>query len=145
MKPAHILLVEDNEGDILLAAEAVSEISIANTISVVKDGWQAIQFLEKKENYSAESSPDIILLDINLPKMNGLEVVRHIKTSPHLRHIPVIIFTTSASARDISQSYENYANCFITKPVEVGDFLRTIASIVTFWVSIVQLPNRINR
>ena len=144
MKPIHILLVEDNEGDILLTTEALSEGKISNMISVVKDGWEAIQFLEKKEKYQGKSSPDIILLDVNLPKMNGHEVVKHIKTSSALKHIPVIMLTTSASANDVFQSYQNQANCFITKPVEVGDFLKVIASIETFWISIVQLPNRIN-
>ena len=144
MKPIHILLVEDNEGDILLTTEALSEGKISNMISVVKDGWEAIKFLEKKEKYQGKSSPDIILLDVNLPKMNGHEVVKHIKTSSALKHIPVIMLTTSASANDVFQSYQNQANCFITKPVEVGDFLKVIASIETFWISIVQLPNRIN-
>ena len=144
MKPIHILLVEDNEGDIMLTTDALNEGKISNLISIVKDGWEAIQFLEKREKYAAESSPDIILMDVNLPKMNGHEVVKHIKTSDVLKHIPVIMLTTSASASDVSQSYENHANCFITKPVDVADFLKVIASIETFWISIVQLPNRIH-
>lgn len=143
MRPIHILLVEDNEGDILLTTEALSEGKISNTISVIRDGWEAIQFLEKKGKYFEASSPDIILLDVNLPKMNGHEVVKHIKTSDELKHIPVIMLTTSSSAKDVFQSYQNHANCFITKPVEVGDFLKVIASIESFWISIVQLPNRI--
>ena len=144
MKPVHILLVEDNEGDILLTTDALTEGKIANILSVVKDGWEAIQFLEKKGKYHNESSPDIILLDVNLPKMNGHEVVKHIKTSPALKHIPVIMLTTSASSNDVFQSYQNQANCFITKPVDVNDFLNVIASIENFWISIVQLPNNIN-
>jgi CheY-like chemotaxis protein len=143
MKPVHILLVEDNEGDILLTTEALNEGKIANIVSVVKDGWEAIQFLEKKEKYKLESLPDIILLDVNLPKMNGHEVVKYIKTSETLKHIPVIMLTTSTSPNDVFQCYQNHANCFITKPVEVGDFLKVIASVESFWISIVQLPNRI--
>jgi CheY-like chemotaxis protein len=144
MRPVHILLVEDNEGDILLTTEALSEGKIANSLSVVKDGWEAIQFLEKKGKYSGELSPDLILLDVNLPKMNGHEVVKYIKTSEKLAHIPVIMLTTSTSPNDVMLSYKNHANCFITKPVEVKDFLMVISSIESFWVSIVQLPNRIN-
>lgn len=144
IKPVHILLVEDNEGDILLTTEALNEGRISNTISVVKDGWEAIQFLERKDKYAAQASPDIILLDINLPKMNGLEVVKYIKASATLKHIPVIMLTTSAAPNDVLQSYRNLANCFITKPVDVGDFLKVISSIENFWISIVQLPHRIN-
>lgn len=144
MRPAHILLVEDNDGDILLTTEALNEGKITSTLSVVKDGWEAIQFLEKKEKYSSALSPDIILLDINLPKMNGHEVVKYIKSSDTLKHIPVIVLTTSASPNDVLQSYQNLANCFITKPVDVEDFLKVISSIENFWISIVQLPNRIN-
>ncbi|MBL7933480.1 MAG: response regulator [Bacteroidia bacterium] len=140
MKPVNILLVEDNEGDILLTTEALSEGKISNVVSVVKDGWEAIQFLEKKDRYQNALSPDIILMDVNLPKMNGHEVVRYIKSRPSLRHIPVIMLTTSASPRDIQESYQNHANCFITKPVEVRDFLHVIASIENFWISITQLP-----
>lgn len=144
MKPVHILLVEDNEGDILLTTEALSEGKISNAISVVRDGWEAIQFLEKKDNYANMDIPDIILLDVNLPKMNGFEVVKHIKSSDALKHIPVIMLTTSASPNDVLLSYQHLANCFITKPVEVNDFLHVVSSIEDFWISIVQLPNRVN-
>jgi CheY-like chemotaxis protein len=144
MKQIHILLVEDNEGDILLTTEALSEGKIVNTISVVKDGFEAIQFLEKREKYSQESTPDFILLDVNLPKVNGHEVVKHIKSNGDLKHIPVIMLTTSASPSDVLQSYQNHVNCFITKPVDIGDFLKVIASIENFWISIIQLPHRIS-
>jgi CheY-like chemotaxis protein len=142
MKSIHILLVEDNEGDILLTTEAFSEGKIANTISVAKDGWEAVQFLEKKGAYSGVASPDLIILDVNLPKMNGHEVVKHIKANPSIMHIPVIMLTTSVSPSDVMLSYQNHANCFITKPVDVTDFLKVIASIENFWISIVQLPNK---
>ena len=144
MKPVHILLVEDNEGDILLTTEALSEGKISNTISVVKDGWEATQFLEKKGKYADVSLPDLILMDVNLPKMNGHEVVKFIKTNDSLKCIPVIMLTTSTSPNDVRQSYQNLANCFITKPVDVNDFLNVISSIENFWISIVQLPNRVN-
>lgn len=144
MKPVHILLVEDNEGDILLTTEALNEGKIANIVSVVKDGWEAIQFVERKGKYRDEILPDIILLDVNLPKMNGHEVVKYMKTSESLRHIPIIMLTTSTSPSDVLQSYENHVNCFITKPIDVDDFLKVIASIESFWISIVQLPHRIN-
>lgn len=143
MKPVHILLVEDNEGDILLTTDALSEGKIHNAISVVKDGWEAMQFLEQNDNYQTSSLPDIILMDINLPKMNGHEVVKFIKASDRLKHIPVIMLTTSTSPRDVLESYQNMVNCFITKPVEVKDFLGVISSIENFWISIVQLPSRV--
>lgn len=142
MKPIHILLVEDNEGDILLTTEALNEGKIANTVSVVKDGWEAVQFLEKKEKYNAALQPDLILLDVNLPKMNGHEVVKYIKSSDALKHIPVIMLTTSSSSRDVYESYQNHANCFITKPVDVQDFLKIVSSIESFFLSIIQLPNK---
>jgi CheY-like chemotaxis protein len=142
MRPVHILLVEDNEGDILLTTEALNEGKIANTVSVVKDGWEAVQFLEKKDKYTDVNAPDIILMDVNMPKMNGHEVVKYIKSSEHLKHIPVIMLTTSTSSNDILQSYRNHVNCFITKPVDVSDFLNVISSLESFWISIVQLPNQ---
>jgi CheY-like chemotaxis protein len=140
MKPIHILLVEDNAGDILLTTETLSEGKIANTISVVKDGWEAIQYLEKKDNYIGVQSPDLIILDINLPKLNGHEVVKYIKTNSKLKTIPVIMLTTSASPNDSSKSLENRADCFITKPVDAKDFLKVIASIENFWISIIHKP-----
>ncbi len=143
MTPIHILLVEDNEGDILLTTDALKEGKVSNTISVVKDGWEAIQYLEKAGKYSNASSPDFILLDVNLPKINGHEVLNKIKENEKLRHIPVIMLTTSSSEKDIFQSYQNHANCYITKPVEVNEFLKVVASIEDFWISIVQLPRKI--
>lgn len=143
MEAINILLVEDNEGDILLTTEALTEAKIANKISVVKDGWSAVQFLEKKGEYSNEVSPDLVLLDINLPKMNGHEVLESIKSNPDIKHIPVIILTTSSAETDILLSYQKFANCYVTKPVNVNDFLRVVTSIENFWVSIVQLPGRL--
>lgn len=142
MTHIHILLVEDNAGDILLTTEALSEGKIANTISVVKDGWEAIQYLEKKENYKGVQSPDLIILDVNLPKLNGHEVVKYVKTNPALKTIPVIMLTTSTSPNDSSKSVENMADCFISKPVDAKDFLKVIASIENFWISIIHKPTK---
>lgn len=142
IKPIRILLVEDNEGDILLTTEALKEGKITNSISIVKDGWEAIQFLEKTGKYENEISPDLVLLDVNLPKMSGHEVLVRVKANDAIKQIPIIMLTTSSSEKDIMQSYKNYANCYITKPVEVSDFLDVIASIEDFWITIVQLPKK---
>lgn len=143
MHQIHILLVEDNEGDILLTTEALEEGKIVNKISVAKDGKAAIDFLEKKNGYEKATTPDLILLDVNLPKKNGHEVLQYIKNADKLKMIPVIILTTSSSEKDIMLSYKNYANCFITKPVEVDNFLQVISSIENFWISVVHLPGKI--
>lgn len=142
MKSIHILLIEDNEGDILLTKEAFEDAKILNQLSIARDGQQAIQFLEKKEPFEEVETPDLILLDVNLPKKNGHEVLQYIKGSKEFKHIPVIMLTTSVSEKDIARSYANYANCYITKPVEVEDFLNVISSVENFWIKIVQLPNK---
>ena len=144
MKSIHILLVEDNEGDIILTTEALNEGKITNKLSVVRDGWEATQFLGKKGKYSQEHSPDLILLDVSLPKMNGHEVLILIKSDEMTKHIPVIMLTTSSSEKDIYQSYKNHVNCYITKPVDAHSFLQVVASIEDFWISIVTLP-KMNR
>jgi CheY-like chemotaxis protein len=138
--PIHILLVEDNEGDILLTTEALEEGKIVNRISIARDGHEAITFLEERNLTNKKELPDLILLDVNLPKKNGHEVLQVIKHHNELKQIPVIILTTSSSESDIIKSYQNYANCFITKPVDVKEFLNVIAGIENFWISIVQLP-----
>jgi len=140
MVPIHILLVEDNEGDIFLVTEALEEGKIVNKISVTRDGREAIDFLDKKGKYEKEDLPDLILLDVNLPKKNGHEVLEYIKEKEALKQIPVIMLTTSSAEKDILMSYKNHANCFITKPVDVDNFLKVIYSIESFWISIVKLP-----
>ncbi len=142
MKPVHILLVEDNEGDIILIAEALEEGKVKNTISIARNGWDAMQYLERKPGYENVIMPDLILLDVNLPKLNGHEVLMKIKSSEHLRHIPVIMLTTSSSEADIYKAYKNHVNCYITKPVDVKNFIKVITSIENFWVTIVQIPDR---
>nr|MBI1232709.1 response regulator [Cytophagales bacterium] len=143
MKRTHLLLVEDNDGDILLTKEVLEERNIVSELSVVKDGKDALLFLLKQDQYVHAKSPDIILLDINLPKKSGLEVLAFIKNHEELRQIPVIMLTTSSSELDLRKSYSNHANCFITKPVDVGDFAKAIAAIEDFWFNIVLLPPKV--
>lgn len=140
MKPLHILLVEDNEGDILLTREAFEEAKLVTCLSVVKDGDQAIDFLTKQGDYPEADIPDIVLLDVNLPKKNGHEVLKYIKSDDNLKHIPVIMLTTSSSEKDINLCYNNHVNCYITKPVDANDFLNVITTIENFWIYIVSLP-----
>lgn len=136
----HILLVEDNEGDILLTKEALKDTNGVSKISVSKDGEEAINFLLKELDEAKETLPNIILLDINLPKKNGHEVLKFIKTTEGLKHIPVIMLTTSSYSKDINQSYENYANCYVTKSVVIEDFLDAISKLIDFWTNVVNLP-----
>ena len=142
MPEIHILLVEDNEGDIVLTLEALKEAKLKNQISVVRDGEEALQFLYKEGKYERQDSPQLILLDINLPKIDGKEVLHRIKSDPDLKKIPVVILTTSSSEKDILEAYNNYANCYITKPVDLDKFIDVIHTVEDFWISIVQLPNR---
>ena len=138
MKPIHILLIEDNEGDILLTTEALQESKIANKVTILKDGKMAIDFfgnIAKKEDI-----PDLVLLDINLPKKNGHEVLHFIKTSLKYKQLPVIMLTTSSLGSDILNSYKNYVNCYITKPIEAHDFMNAVAKIEDFWINIVSIP-----
>jgi chemotaxis family two-component system response regulator Rcp1 len=132
-----ILLVEDNEGDIVLTQEALKDGRIKNWIVIARDGVEALAMLD-----SGEELPDLILLDINLPKMNGLEVLTAIKTDPRLKSIPVIMLSTSDEQNDILTSYNNYANCFITKPVDFNRFINVVRTIEEFWISIVKLPKK---
>ena len=142
MKLIHILLVEDNDGDILLTTEALEDAKILVKLSVVKDGVEAIDFLNKQSGYESAEQPDLILLDVNLPKKDGHEVLKYIKESESIKHIPVIMLTTSSAPKDINRSYNNYVNCYITKPVDVNDFIAVISTIENFWISIVKLPTR---
>ena len=141
-KGVKILLVEDNEGDIVLTLEALKEAKINNVIQVVKDGEEALQYLRKQERFSNMETPDLILLDINLPKLNGKEVLAEIKKDEDLMIIPVVILTTSDSEKDILESYQYHANCYITKPVDFQKLMDVVHKIKDFWFSIVQLPNK---
>lgn len=142
MKSIHILLVEDNEGDILLITEALEEGKVRNTISIAKNGWDAVQYLEKNQGYENATKPDLIILDVNLPKLNGHEVLMKIKTNEKLKHIPVVMLTTSSSEADIFKAYKNHVNCYITKPFDSENFLKVVTSIEDFWISIVQIPKK---
>jgi CheY-like chemotaxis protein len=135
-----ILLVEDNEGDILLTLEALKEAKIYNGIHVVRDGEEAMQYLRKEGRYKNEETPNLILLDINLPKVDGKEVLLEIKNDPSLKAIPVVMLTTSDSEKDILESYLNHVNCYVTKPVDYQKFMDVVHMIKDFWISIVQLP-----
>jgi CheY-like chemotaxis protein len=138
MQQIHILLVDDNEGDILLTKEALDDARIVNRISIAYDGVEALQFL--RTHVHTAQMPDLILLDINLPKMDGTELLGIIKADPELKRIPVIMLTTSSSEKDILASYNNYANCYITKPVDLDRFMDVVRTIEDFWISIVKLP-----
>jgi len=142
MKSVDILLVEDNEGDIVLTTEALEESKIINTINIVRNGKEAIDYVFNEGNYKHVSPPDLILLDVNLPLKSGHEVLTIIKGDERTKHIPVIMLTTSSSERDINLSYKNYVNCYITKPVELTDFFDAVTSIEQFWFNIVKLPVR---
>ena len=131
-KPLHILLVEDNEGDILLTIEALEEENLIFTIVVVKDGWEAIQFLNNKGKYINERLPDLIMMDINLPKMNGIEVLKNIKSNESLQHIPISILTTSSSPEDIKICLQHKANFFLTKPLDTKVFVKKLLSLKDF-------------
>ncbi len=144
MKVVNILLVEDNDGDILLTTEALEESRIINTLTIAKNGKDALDFLYKRGRFSNETLPDLILLDINLPYKNGHEVLTIIKNDDTLKNIPVIMLTTSSSETDIYKSYSNYANCYIIKPIEVKEFIAAVISIKNFWLNIVALPNKTN-
>lgn len=141
MKNMHILLVEDNEGDIVLTREALHEVENIRKISIVKDGREALNFLFKTGKYTEVESPDLVLLDINLPKIDGKEVLQNIKQDETLCTLPVIILTTSSSDKDIFDSYSNHANCFITKPVDYSSFMKVVKTMESFWMKTAQLPN----
>ncbi len=139
-----ILLVEDNPGDIRLTQEALKEGDIQNVLHVVKDGVEAMDFLRKKDKYARVPTPDIILLDLNLPRKDGREVLADIKTDENLKMIPVIVLTTSDTDQDIIKSYKLHANCFITKPVDLELFIFIIQQIETFWFKVIKLPPKNN-
>lgn len=135
-----ILLVEDSEGDIVLITQALKNAQVTNGITVVKDGEEALKYLRKEGAYNNVETPDLILLDINLPKIDGIEVLAEIKKDEILMSIPVVMLTTSESESDIVNSYHNHANCYIVKPVDFKKFIDVMQVIKDFWISIVKLP-----
>ncbi len=140
MKSVHVLLVEDNEGDVFLTTEALEDSKFVREISIARDGQEALDYVFKINGFEDRNTPDLILLDVNLPKKSGHEVLEELKVHPMHKRIPVIMLTTSSARRDIDRCYENHANCYITKPVEVNDFLEAMATIEQFWMNIASLP-----
>lgn len=139
-RPLEILLVDDNPGDVRLTTEALREAKVINTIHVAGDGEAAMAFLRKEGEHASAPRPDVILLDLNLPKKDGRDVLQDIKNSAEFRQIPVVVLTTSSAERDIVRSYELAANCYITKPVDLDQFLAAVRAIEHFWLSVVTLP-----
>ncbi|HEX6908931.1 MAG TPA: response regulator [Longimicrobium sp.] len=138
--PIEVLLVEDNPGDVRLTREALKEGKVCNNLSVVPDGVEAMAFLRRQGPYADAPRPDVILLDLNLPKKDGREVLEEVKSDAELRSIPVVVLTTSEAERDIARAYALHANCYITKPVDLDQFITVVKSIEDFWFSIVKLP-----
>jgi chemotaxis family two-component system response regulator Rcp1 len=140
-RPIEILLVEDNPGDVRLTIEAMRDAKVSNNLSVAIDGVQALQFLRKQGPFQGATRPDLILLDLNLPKLDGREVLEEIKGDDNLKRIPVVILTTSRADEDILATYRNHANCYVTKPVDLDQFIQVVKAIEGFWFTIVHLPH----
>ena len=140
-KLVDILLVEDNEGDARLAKEAMRDSKIRNTLHHVCDGEEAMAFLRKEGKYAKVPRPDLVLLDLNLPKKDGRQVLAEIKNDDGLKRIPVVILTVSSAEEDILKSYNLHANCYITKPIDLSQFMKVVRSVEDFWLTIVKLPN----
>lgn len=140
-KPIEILLVEDNPGDVRLTRESLGEAKVRNNMVVVGDGLEALACLRREGQYAKANRPDLILLDLNLPRMNGFEVLDMIKEDPDLKRIPVVVLTTSQAEQDIIRSYNLYANAYVNKPVDLEQFIGVVKAIEGFWLEIVKLPN----
>jgi chemotaxis family two-component system response regulator Rcp1 len=139
-KEIEILLVEDSPGDVRLTVEALKEAKVHNRLSVVQDGVEAMEFLYKKGSFKDVIRPDLILLDLNLPRKDGREVLTEIKSDPKLRQIPIVVLTTSRAEEDVLRAYDSHANCYITKPVDFKQFMSVVKSIEDFWLTVVKLP-----
>jgi chemotaxis family two-component system response regulator Rcp1 len=140
VRPVQILLVEDNPGDVRLTMEALKEAKVVNKLTVVKDGIEALSLLRREGPHAGTARPDLILLDLNLPRKDGREVLAEIKADDDLKRIPVVILTTSQDEQDVLKTYNLYANCYITKPVDLEQFITVVKSIEDFWLGIVVLP-----
>jgi two-component system, chemotaxis family, response regulator Rcp1 len=142
-RPVEILLVEDSPSDAALTIEALKAGKIANKLTHVEDGVEAMDYLKRRGKYTNSVKPDLIMLDLNLPRKDGREVLEELKNDPALRAIPVVVLTTSNSDKDILQAYEFHANCYITKPMEFAHFIEVVKSIEQFWLTVVTLPEKI--
>jgi len=142
INPAEILLVEDSPGDARLTREALAEGKLKNVLHLVEDGEQALAFLRGEDGYADAPRPDLVLLDLNLPRVDGREVLAEMKADPDLKRIPVVVLTTSSADEDVLRAYELAANCYITKPVDLDKFLGVVRSIEEFWLTVVRLPGR---
>ena len=140
VQPIEILLVEDNPGDVLLTREALAEGKVFNNLHVAGDGDEALAFLHKHGEYASAPRPDLILLDLNLPRRSGREVLGEIKKDEQLKTIPVVILTTSSAEEDVWKTYQLHANCYITKPIDLDQFVKVVRSVEDFWLSIVRRP-----
>lgn len=141
-QPVEILLVEDNLGDARLAAEALKESKVSNRLHHVRDGVEAMEFLRRQNEYAHVPQPDLILLDLNMPRKDGREVLAEIKGDPGLRLIPVVVLTTSEAEQDLLKSYDLHANAFVTKPLDLDRFIEVVQAIENFWFTIVKLPRK---
>lgn len=142
LKVIDILLIEDNIGDARLTMEALKDGKVRNNLTVVYDGVEATDYLFRRNKYLFATRPDLILLDLNLPKKNGHEVLAEIKNDDNLKRIPIVVLTTSKAEEDILNTYNLHANCYISKPIDLGKFLNVVKSIEDFWLTLVQLPNK---
>jgi chemotaxis family two-component system response regulator Rcp1 len=140
--PIEILLVEDNPGDVRLTREALKDAQILNNVTVARDGVEALAIIRREGEHASAPTPDLILLDLNLPKVHGLEVLRQLKSSDAKKRIPIIVLTSSKAEADIAKTYDLHANCFVTKPIDLGQFVKVVRSIEDFWFTVVKLPPR---
>lgn len=140
-RPAEFLLVEDNPGDVRLTREALNESKLRNRLNIVGDGVEALAFLRREGKYASAPRPDLVLLDLNLPRKDGREVLAEIKADPALKRIPVVIITSSEAEQDVLASYDLHVNCYVSKPVDLEQFIKVVRSIETFWLTIVKLPS----
>ena len=141
-EPIEILLVEDNPGDARLTLEAMREAKVRNRIHVAEDGVEAMEFLRRQGRFGDAPRPDLILLDLNLPRKDGREVLAEVKADPDLKRIPVVILTTSRDEEDVLRAYDLHANCYVTKPVDLEQFMKIVSQIDEFWVKVVTLPRK---
>ncbi len=142
VKPIDILLVDDDEGDVLLTQKALQNGKIYNSLSVARDGVEAMEFLRQEGEFKNAVRPDLILLDLNMPRKDGRETLTEIKSDPNLRCIPIVVLTTSDADRDVMQSYDLQASCYVTKPVDLKQFTNVVQTLQEFWLCVVRLPSK---